>query len=384
MIRWLTQLRRVRVLVDRQLAGREHDLAQGAVDLVAVGVHVREVVVLAHGLELVERRLERAVVPEPGVGERVRLGRHGGRGQRRRPRRTASAPLVEPEREPGHGDVVGDVRLLLRVLVGVDGEPLDRLGVQRDRAAMDATNQTPTIKPERPHPARERPRDEERAGKPRQEGQDVVGEEAGMGVGEGHARRHAPSGCTRARTCRAGSRRRPTSRYSPARTARWTRTRVTNTSPPRVAVSEIARAGHHQQGRSSTPLTSVWTQPEERQLEQEEADVPAEDRVGDRARRRVRDAVDPQQNGGPGPRDRPGDAQRHQQGDAARWPTWPAGSCRASRPRSRRSRGYPTRTGHRDRRRYPGRGAPRRGGASCARPVAGPGAAARSSGRSWP
>ena len=63
--------RGARVLVEGQLASREHDLRQLAVDLVAVRVDVEEVVVLADRLELVEGVAERPVVPEPGVVERV-------------------------------------------------------------------------------------------------------------------------------------------------------------------------------------------------------------------------------------------------------------------------------------------------------------------------
>jgi hypothetical protein len=63
------EARRLRVLVEGQLAGGEHDLALRAVDDVAVGVDVEEVVVAADPLELVERRAERPVVPQPGVGE---------------------------------------------------------------------------------------------------------------------------------------------------------------------------------------------------------------------------------------------------------------------------------------------------------------------------
>ena len=64
---------RARVLVEGELAGGQHDLALHVVDDVAVRVDVGEVVVAADGLELVERVLERPVVPQPGVPERVLL-----------------------------------------------------------------------------------------------------------------------------------------------------------------------------------------------------------------------------------------------------------------------------------------------------------------------
>ena len=60
-------------LLEVELAGRQHDLALDAVDRVAVRVDVGEVVVLADGLELVERVAERPVVPQPGVAEGVGL-----------------------------------------------------------------------------------------------------------------------------------------------------------------------------------------------------------------------------------------------------------------------------------------------------------------------
>ena len=57
---------RARVLLERELTRREHDLALDAVDHVAVGVDVGEVVVAADRLELVERR--RAAGGSPTAG----------------------------------------------------------------------------------------------------------------------------------------------------------------------------------------------------------------------------------------------------------------------------------------------------------------------------
>ena len=53
-----------------ELARREHHLAQLAVDLVAVVVHRREVVVGADLLDLAERLEQRLVIPQPHVVER--------------------------------------------------------------------------------------------------------------------------------------------------------------------------------------------------------------------------------------------------------------------------------------------------------------------------
>ena len=171
----------LRVAVDRQLAAREHHLAHGPVDQVAVGVDVVEVVVLAHGLELVERRLERPVVPQTGVGERVRLGDDGVGGQRLGPRVALLDPLVEAEREARHRDVVRDEALLLGVLVGIDRQPLDGLGVdapEHDRRREPDDHD----RAERPHPLRERARDEQGASDAGQEREHVVGEEARVEV----------------------------------------------------------------------------------------------------------------------------------------------------------------------------------------------------------
>ena len=74
MIRWLVNPTALGFCVQGQLAGGEQDLALLAVDQVAVRVDVGEVVVAAHGLELVQRVVERPVVPQPGVPERVGLG----------------------------------------------------------------------------------------------------------------------------------------------------------------------------------------------------------------------------------------------------------------------------------------------------------------------
>ena len=53
----------------------------------------------------------------------------------------------------------------------------------------------------------------------------------------------------------------------------------------------------------TSPLNSALDQAQERKLEQEVADVPVEDRVGDARGRRERDAVDPQQRRSPMPRE---------------------------------------------------------------------------------
>ena len=66
-IRWLTHDPAWGLRSGASSRARQHHLAGLVVDRVAVDVDVVEVVVLAHRLELVERRLERPVVPQAGV-----------------------------------------------------------------------------------------------------------------------------------------------------------------------------------------------------------------------------------------------------------------------------------------------------------------------------
>ena len=225
---------RVRVLLERQLARRQHHLARQAVDRIAVRVDVGEVVVLAHGLELVERRPQRTRVPQPRAGERVRLLGDLVGGQDLVPRERDVAPAAEVVGEPRHRDVVADVALFLGVLVGLDGEALDGLRVEApDDQRGDQPD--PDGQAERPDHPGERPADEERRGHPGDDRQHVEGEELGVLVGEADAGRDAPGAVRRARACRAGSRTRPT-----AGTARRGRpggrgSGVEKTSPPREA-----------------------------------------------------------------------------------------------------------------------------------------------------
>ena len=138
---------RVRVLGDRQLAGREHHLAQRAVDDVAIGVDVVEVVVLADGLQLVERGLQRPVVPQPGVGERVGLARRSPPGSAEHPPRTVSSSHWS---SPKASRVIA----MLLAMYGcswayVLGSTLNRWiasGYSRP-STIEATNQTTRIRP---------------------------------------------------------------------------------------------------------------------------------------------------------------------------------------------------------------------------------------------
>ena len=75
-------------LVDVEFAGGEHDLALFAVDLVAIDVDVGEVVVGTDLLNLAERILERAPVPQADVLESGLVIWRRRRLQRRSPRET--------------------------------------------------------------------------------------------------------------------------------------------------------------------------------------------------------------------------------------------------------------------------------------------------------
>ena len=74
---------------------------------------------------------------------------------------------------------------------------------------------------------------------------------------------------------------------------------------------EIPR-GRGEQRRDDQAVEQRLDEPQERQLEQEEGDVAAEDQVGDRGRGRERNAVLPEQHGLPGRGQRARDAEREE------------------------------------------------------------------------
>jgi hypothetical protein len=97
----------LRQLLRRQLAGGQHDLAQLAVDHVAVGVDGQEVVVEAEELDLVVALEQRALVPQPDVLERALVLGHRLRVDRAPGRMAPGLDPVEPERLARVLDVVG-------------------------------------------------------------------------------------------------------------------------------------------------------------------------------------------------------------------------------------------------------------------------------------
>ena len=80
--------------------------------------------------------------------------------------------------------------------------------------------------------------------------------------------------------------------------------------------------------RQDDAVEQALDEPQERQLEQEEADVAAEDRVGDARRRRERDSVQIEQDRLPCPRHGPADEQGDEQRDAAEDPAGERGEIR--------------------------------------------------------
>ena len=68
----------LRKLIDAQLAGGEHHLAHGAVDFIAIDVDVGKVVVGADFLNLTQRVLQCAPIPQANVGERSLIVRRVG------------------------------------------------------------------------------------------------------------------------------------------------------------------------------------------------------------------------------------------------------------------------------------------------------------------
>ena len=141
-----------------------------------------------------------------------------------------------------------------------------------------------------------------------------------------------------------------------------------NTSPPRGRAEQVAGAGDDQRGEQQA-VDQRLEEPQERQLEQEEADVAAEDRVDDRLGRRERDAVRPQHQRLPRARHGARDAEREQHGD-------PGDDPRAERDDVRDVLGVEVKLSRRPRTAHAGApnapyGLPVAGAARCARPGAG-------------
>ena len=303
-----------RVLVQGKLAGGQHDLALDAVDAVAVRVDIGEVVVATNRLELVEAGPERSVVPQAGARERVRLTVDLVRGEDGVPAERLVLPVTEVVRQPRHRDVVADIALFLGVLVRFDGEALDRLRVEPadhqrgEKPHGDGQGEGPQ------HPG-EGGADQQDGGDPGHHRQHVVGEELGVLVGEADARGHAPGAVREVELVEL---------VAEGHRQQEQPTEYRQVDPDGGREDESAARRPHQvaaerddQGGHDDAIEQPLNQAQERQLEQEEAHVPAEDGIGDHACRRRREwhAVDPQEDRLPGRRDRGADEDREEEGE---------------------------------------------------------------------
>ena len=139
----------LRQLVHVQLASREHHLPHRAVDLIAVDVDVGEVVVRADLLDLAQRVLQRAPVPEADVLQRRLVVRGVERFDARFRRERALREAVQAEREPRHLDVVRDVRRFAHELVRFDDEAVDVRADQRKGEIADCRGRDRECEPAR-------------------------------------------------------------------------------------------------------------------------------------------------------------------------------------------------------------------------------------------
>ena len=177
-------LRRAHQLVRVQLAACQHDLALLAADQVAVDVHVPEGVVLVDLLLLAERVEQRAVVPQAQVLERRRVVREERPAQGLAPGEGLLRDSVQVERGPGRRDVVGDVGLLERALVGRHLQVLHDGGIDatHHHGEHDPTSRREEHEPERAEPDVGQHRE---GGQHRHPSQDQVGRLLGVQVGVG-------------------------------------------------------------------------------------------------------------------------------------------------------------------------------------------------------
>ena len=164
----------------------------------------------------------------------------------------------------------------------------------------EATNQTRDRQPERPEHPGERAADEERGRQPGDDGQDVEGEELGVLVGEADAGRDAAGAVDELELVELVAERHR-QQEQPAEDGEVDADRRREDEPAARRADEVA-GEDDDQGRDDEAVEQALDEPQERQLEQEEADVAAEDRVGDGRGpgRRERDPVHPEQDRLPG------------------------------------------------------------------------------------
>jgi hypothetical protein len=278
----LVDPRPVRQAVGVELASRQHDLPQGAVDPVAIVVDRGEVVVGADLLNLRERLEQRLVVPQAHVLQRRRVAFDVLAAERRIARNRAFLDAVERERPPRRFDVVLDVGRLARLLVRRDDEPLQHRAV--DLAAERDDEIQPDRDRDRPVAAGERLQHRQPGADQADEDQDQRRRHAAVDVGiagtaERAAARHEEFGALQPGAERQHQQEgRRQQREVPARRA-GERERGGKRRREAAAGHEVDGAGADRRQRDQA-LQQPADQLQERQREHVERHVAAQERVG--------------------------------------------------------------------------------------------------------
>ena len=113
-----------------QLTCGEHDESLLTINAVAVNIHVSKVVVLANRLQLIERLLQRSVIPKAGVCKRLSIRGDRVCGEGSLAVVLQLAPAIKAEGETRHLQVIGNVRLLKGELVRQNLEALHELRIE--------------------------------------------------------------------------------------------------------------------------------------------------------------------------------------------------------------------------------------------------------------
>ena len=140
----------LRELVDVQLARGEHHLANHAVDFIAINVDVGKVVVGADFLNLTQRVLECAPVPQPDVLKRSLIIRRVGRRNVRLSGKLALRDSVQSVGLPRQFDVAGYIGLLANQLVRFHDKAAN---VPADYLKGDITDRSRKDRRDKPAPA---------------------------------------------------------------------------------------------------------------------------------------------------------------------------------------------------------------------------------------
>ena len=107
------------------LARGEHHLTHGAVDFIAIDIDIGKVVVGSNFLNLTQRVLECAPVPQPDVLQRSLIVRRIGRLDGRLRGKFALREAVQSIGLPRQVNVVGNVGSLANQFVGLDDKAAD-------------------------------------------------------------------------------------------------------------------------------------------------------------------------------------------------------------------------------------------------------------------